>query len=252
MGNRQSPINVVTAKNVKGGTTYFKMYSPLRKATPLKFHNNGHSVQLEIASRGIKFASSSFGYLMQAIQIHFHTESEHTIDGVQFPLEMHVVCMPEDRDELGARPPLVVLGFMFKAGAANNMLKPLTDVVSQISAKGNSVNVTTVPRFDIPPMFYEYEGSLTTPPCYEDVHWMLSSEPMTASAAQIAAMKNAMFQINYRPVQPLNQRRVTQHDVTIDVFPPQAVAQAVDSAAAKGSTVSLDFAGLLQGSNCAK
>uniref|UniRef100_A0A2C9LUK1 Alpha-carbonic anhydrase domain-containing protein n=1 Tax=Biomphalaria glabrata TaxID=6526 RepID=A0A2C9LUK1_BIOGL len=68
--------------------------------------------------------------------------------------------------------------------------------------------------------FFRYEGSLTTPGCYETVTWTLFRETIKVSEDQIAKLR-ALQQIdhstnlptpmvdNYRPVQPLNGRTVT-------------------------------------------
>ena len=50
-------------------------------------------------------------------------------------------------------------------------------------------------------------GSLTTPPCSEEVRWQVLKTPVEASAAQLAAFKKR-YAMNARPVQPLNGRKV--------------------------------------------
>ena len=63
---------------------------------------------------------------------------------------------------------------------------------------------------------YAYKGSLTTPPCSEDVQWLVIKEPIEFSAAQVEAFNDALDNLefasdagtNNRPAQPLNGRRV--------------------------------------------
>lgn len=57
---------------------------------------------------------------------------------------------------------------------------------------------------------FRLNGSLTTPPCSEGVHWIVYKNPVTASTAQIAAMKAIIGQDNNRPVQPINSRVVIE------------------------------------------
>jgi carbonic anhydrase len=52
-----------------------------------------------------------------------------------------------------------------------------------------------------------FEGSLTTPPCSEDVHWIVMKTPMTISSRQLDAHKK-LYPMNARPTQPLNGRTV--------------------------------------------
>jgi carbonic anhydrase len=55
--------------------------------------------------------------------------------------------------------------------------------------------------------YYRYTGSFTTPPCTENVLWMILKSPVELSAAQIKTFRNVIDD-NNRPVQPLNGRRV--------------------------------------------
>ena len=105
------------------------------------------------------------GTRFELLQFHFHHGSEHTLDGAQLPMEMHLV----HRSDRGA---LAVIGVLLGECAA-----------------------------------WRYRGSLTTPPCTEGVSWIVMTEPVTLSAAQIAAF-GALYARNYRPVQPLGRRKL--------------------------------------------
>jgi carbonic anhydrase len=52
--------------------------------------------------------------------------------------------------------------------------------------------------------YYRFNGSLTTPPCSEGVHWFVIKQPATASKAQIEQFSNAVGFANNRPIQPAN------------------------------------------------
>jgi carbonic anhydrase len=56
--------------------------------------------------------------------------------------------------------------------------------------------------------YYQFTGSLTTPPCSEGVLWLVIKKPATASKAQLEAFSTTMGFANNRPVQPLNARQV--------------------------------------------
>ena len=55
--------------------------------------------------------------------------------------------------------------------------------------------------------YYQFIGSLTTPPCSEGVLWLVFKAPSTASQAQIRLFSQ-LFPHNARPVQPVNGRPV--------------------------------------------
>jgi carbonic anhydrase len=55
--------------------------------------------------------------------------------------------------------------------------------------------------------YWAFTGSLTTPPCSEDVRWQVLKTPVEVSPAQLAAFRQ-LYPMNARPVQPLNGRTV--------------------------------------------
>ena len=57
--------------------------------------------------------------------------------------------------------------------------------------------------------YYEFEGSLTTPPCSEGVRWLVLKEPVTLSRQQLDAFRK-LYPRNARPTQPLNSRTVRE------------------------------------------
>lgn len=160
--------------------------------------NNGHTLQVNVNDGGsITLEGKSFALK----QFHFHHPSEHTIDGKAFPLEVHFVHAARDGD-------LAVIGVMFEEGETNPNLDPIW-----ASAPIHEGQVTIHREIDayqfMPPVVgvYRYEGSLTTPPCSETVHWTVMTTPVSASSSQIEAF-TTLFPWNARPVQPLNRRYI--------------------------------------------
>ncbi len=62
---------------------------------------------------------------------------------------------------------------------------------------------------------FRYSGSLTTPPCSEDVHWFVYAEPIELSRDQIKVFRK-IFHGNNRPTQPLNERTLL-YDVDFEI-----------------------------------
>lgn len=63
--------------------------------------------------------------------------------------------------------------------------------------------------------YYSYLGSLTTPPCTENVHWFVVADTVKLSKTQVEKLENSLLnhqnktiQNDYRRTQPLNHRVV--------------------------------------------
>ena len=57
--------------------------------------------------------------------------------------------------------------------------------------------------------YYQFMGSLTTPPCTEGVLWMVMKQPVTVSRDQLRLFAQ-LFPMNARPVQAINGRVVRE------------------------------------------
>lgn len=192
-GRAQSPIDVVDAIPLDLSNINFS-YSP----SAMNIFNNGHTIQVNYdAGSSITYNENTY----QLVQFHFHHPSEHFIDGKPSDMEIHFV----HRDDVGN---LAVVGVMLVAGDADNeAYAPVFDNLPAEEGEPETTDIT-VNAADLLPTaktFYTYTGSLTTPPCSQGVRWLLLTEPVELSEAQIEAFA-AIFELNARPVQPLNER----------------------------------------------
>ncbi|WP_306016883.1 carbonic anhydrase [Oceanicaulis sp. MMSF_3324] len=160
--------------------------------------DNGHTIKVGLEDAGsLHLGDRSY----ELVQFHFHAASEHTVDGHQYPLEVHFVHASEDGH-------LAVVGVFFEEGEAHPALDALW---AAIPHEGDHHEVDDVnPAAFLPDdhSAWRYAGSLTTPPCSEGVAWTVMQTPVTASAEQLSAF-TALYAHNYRPVQPLHERRLT-------------------------------------------
>lgn len=159
-----------------------------------------------------------------AAQFHFHSPSEHTIDGVHMDMEMHIVHTKGD-------DAFAVLGFMFdvtEGGSGENLfIEQLTGVFSSASLDSNGkpyvdAKVSLKGFLDSVDKdeFWSYPGSLTTPPCTEGVRWTVLTEVQPISPAQLQRFYSlwagnfafAEGQGNNRIVQELNERTLYLSD----------------------------------------
>jgi methyl-accepting chemotaxis protein len=194
-GKAQSPIDI---KDAKPGRV-----EPIEtdyQETPLDIINNGHTIQLNYESSSHAVLA---GHDYKLAQFHFHTPSEHLINGRSFPMELHIV----HKDDAGK---IAVIGLMFEEGRENKFLARFWSKLPQQAEQQAHDGSTEINVSDLLPSdkaFFHYAGSLTTPPCTEGVKWFVLKQPVSASREQIRQFA-ALFGHNERPVQPLNGRSV--------------------------------------------
>ena len=120
-------------------------------------------------------------------------------------MELHLV----HRNAAGQ---LAVVGVMLNKGKANPLIAEVWENIPAIG-KTNTVSDRLINAIALLPSrkaYYSYDGSLTTPPCSENVKWNVFVEPMTISEEQIEAFEK-FYQVDARPLQPTNNREILLH-----------------------------------------
>jgi len=153
-------------------------------------------------------------YELQANEWHVHLPSEHTIDGVNYPMEAHLVTSDADGG-------LHVLGVMYKYDDNDERNELLDVLLSDMSTvRDEVVPLTTNLTFNISDLLpkdeasYSYKGSLTTPPCSEGLTWNVFLTPFSMSVEQATEIQMALNAAggeltDSRKPQPLNGRPIT-------------------------------------------
>jgi carbonic anhydrase len=196
LGKNQSPINIETKSVEKAD---LKPIGFAYAAGAADVVNNGHTIQVNLPAGG----SANFdGTDYQLLQFHFHTPSEEKINGKAYPLVAHFV-------HKNAEGKLAVVAVLFKQGKKN---AALSEVFANLPAKEGDTKAlgATLNPADVLPAnraYYAFTGSLTTPPCSEEVRWQVLKTPVQLSAGQLSAFRK-LYKMNARPVQPLNGRKV--------------------------------------------
>lgn len=206
VGKRQTPIDLQVA-SVKSANNNQKLLAINYQPSPLDVINNGKTIQ-------IKYQPGSFiecdREIFELLQFHFHHPSEHSINGKLYDMELHFV----HRHQTGN---LAVIGVFFKAGAFNPNLQTIWDAMPEQEEEENTVKNTIINASQLLPAerrFLTYSGSLTTPPCSENVTWYVMENPVEVSPEQIDKFVH-LFPHNNRPIQPLNERIVLESANTI-------------------------------------
>ena len=201
-GSEQSPINlefsqVKVDKKLKGNHIY---YEP----TTFTLLNNGHTVQANATTENNRIVVDGTEYKLA--QFHFHTPSEHQFNSQNYDMELHLV----HNDENGK---LAVLGVMIQEGRENKILAPVWSALpnketNQVISEKYLINLQALlPQNQ---MAFHYDGSLTTPPCTEEVKWIVFEQPIEMSKEQVQTFQQ-FFSDNRRPVQPLNEREIIKN-----------------------------------------
>lgn len=200
-GTRQTPIDIESSSIVSMGLEDVQFNYGQARAKVL---NNGHTIQFNV-DEGNSIQVDGVTYTLT--QFHFHTPSEHTIDGGSYPMELHLV----HKDEKGN---LAVVAILMEKGAKNPLLNQLWSKLP----KSENAPVALKDPVDLHALLptdttsYRYIGSLTTPPCTEGVKWIVMRSTMAVTMKQFAAFKK-IFPMNARPLQPINARSVLE-DIT--------------------------------------
>ncbi|XP_072536313.1 carbonic anhydrase 14 isoform X2 [Salminus brasiliensis] len=246
-GFSQSPIDVDTSR-----TLHDPSLAPVQPLgygqyghEPFTLSNNGHTVEMPLPSwMGV----AGLPWQYSAVQLHLHwgngigvaTGSEHTIDGQGASAELHVVHY---NSELFANMSqaktqgngLAVLGVLIEAGSeTNHAYAQIFNYLGRIRYAGQRV---AIPAFDVQTLlprdlsrYFRYNGSLTTPPCYQSVLWTVFAEKVKISHYQLLKLETVLYssrstaptepipmQDNYRATQPLNHRPVLSSFIPVSV-----------------------------------
>eukprot|EP00747_Dinoflagellata_sp_TGD_P162299 gnl/TRDRNA2_/TRDRNA2_179745_c0_seq1.p1 gnl/TRDRNA2_/TRDRNA2_179745_c0~~gnl/TRDRNA2_/TRDRNA2_179745_c0_seq1.p1 ORF type:complete len:453 (+),score=71.70 gnl/TRDRNA2_/TRDRNA2_179745_c0_seq1:134-1492(+) len=223
------------------GEIYYK-YMPIEKSFTLQ--NDGHSVAADFLGQGyggITYNNKWFNIL----SVNFHAESEHTFKGRRMPLEVHLVHKQWDSEHV------LVVAVPFETPESIALANGATFLETNSSSheralrgqdapkpsdEGYSSVLADIAHHPLPPdeskmdipiqgskdllsgfmeggMFFEYRGSLTAPPCAEQVTWFVRRNPLKCSNAQANAIRKAIYQSNhdygnYRAVMPLMGRGI--------------------------------------------
>lgn len=199
-GNHQSPINIIhkntTTVTSKGDLKI--LYTPTTLISEVE--NNGHSIQFDF-EEGDSINYKNETYFLK--QIHFHEPSEHKINGIIYPIEMHLVHV----SKAGG---ITVIGIFGEEGEESQLFEFFESFLPLENGTTKNINhdIDLSSLFLAEKHYYSYGGSLTTPPCTEGVNWVVFKEPIILSVEEVLKLKNNMPINNYRNEQPLNNREV--------------------------------------------
>ncbi len=192
VGSQQSPIEI--GDTVKANLSPLTMSWAKRADTIV---NNGHTIQVNFGE-GSALSVGKERYTL--VQFHFHHPGEHLVAGKRSAMELHFV----HRNAAGS---LAVIGVLMAAGKANPVFAKTVATMPKEEGPPVKADAAIDPNGMLPAKrsYYNYEGSLTAPPCSETVSWFLLTDPIQVAEADVAAFAK-LYPLNARPVQTVNRR----------------------------------------------
>jgi carbonic anhydrase len=194
-GHHQSPIDI--------------RHPHMSDLPPIEFHyqpsaldiiDNGHTIMINYAPGSFMLVGGK-KYVLK--QFHFHRPSEEKINGKSYAMSVHLV----HADEAGK---LVVVAVLFQKGEDNPLVHELWKDLPHQREKEEFLNNVRIDADGLLPAdhsYYTFSGSLTTPPCSEDVTWFVLKHPLSVSTAEIRQFAK-LYRNDARPTQPLYGRVV--------------------------------------------
>ncbi len=178
-GDRQSPVDLGKQR------VYPHLKVDYDTATHGEIFNNGHTIEVETEGDNTLWLD---GKTYELAQFHFHTASEHRIQGRGYDMELHLVHKDDDGE-------IAVIGVFLTRGDTSGPLAPIFMSLPEIEGELNSMEELADPFNPLAFLpdskkHFRYSGSLTTPPCTEGVKWVVMLEPVTVldeDMAQFAA-----------------------------------------------------------------
>ncbi|XP_063723030.1 uncharacterized protein LOC134851061 isoform X2 [Symsagittifera roscoffensis] len=181
------------------------------------------------------------GNEFQLIDIIFHwgketdRGSEHTVNFKAYPMEVQLVhwnctLYSSYEEALGKPKGICICALFVQIGREHSTLKMIIDHIEEVQFRGRSKRITTAlsPASFLPDPalrdYWVYSGSLTIPPCHENVTWILYRYPLTISHSQLEEFRRlktftrgeaptagyeGQMVDNFRPTQALCDRRIT-------------------------------------------
>ncbi len=196
---RQSPINIRSARFDRNLGRLLLETNPIA----IDLINNGHTIEQHYEDTGSNINFE--GKVYELSQFHFHTLSEHSIANKRGDMEMHAVfAEPVTDDKL-------VVGMLLTVGHRRNpFLQTLIDAGLPEKDGDDTQSGELIDLSDgltDTSSYYTYAGSLTTPPCTENVTWVVLKNAASVSPAQYDEFRSILGN-DFRPTQDLNDRVV--------------------------------------------
>merc|ERR1712166_409592 len=233
----QSPIDIAAQIQPSESLKQLEFASEMEPCASAILYQNDHSVEVVLPdqclpdtagttpTQGTSLRWQGTTYFLD--QYHFHTPSEHTIDGASSSAEVHQVFQNADDEDVK----YLVVAVFLQVGPDepdNQFIGRIWDLgfnttQIQYDLSGPSFDPVSGDLFDPAGGYCHYSGSFTTPPCTSNVEWVLMKDSVGISESQLSKLRHWSNSTEYsqaildgpltnRPVQDLQGRIINMFD----------------------------------------
>ncbi|CAG8587708.1 4494_t:CDS:2 [Paraglomus occultum] len=192
-GKKQSPIDIPKHEFARKSTRPIPSFA---NARDLEIFHNGNTVEIgtENEEEELPVRITIRGKEYQMLQMHFHTPSEHRVDGKHFDAEGHMVFSRKDRYN---NTKIAVVAILFEmSDYENEFLVPITKTLPMKIHDKKKIEKVEFKQLlcDLKELkqTYNYVGSLTTPPCSEGVKWYINRKVQPISFYQFKQLRESI------------------------------------------------------------
>ena len=212
-GKTQSPININVDRAVKAELSPLEF---LYRPAPLSIVDNGHTVMVNYGEGSNLMVD---GRQYRLVQFHFHKPSEEAINGERTDMVAHLVHQHHDGSLavvavlMNTKPLASTKKYWWQKDEVkgNGLIQTLWNNLPLTKGKTEMPAVTIDINQLLPAdkSFFTYMGSLTTPPCSENVMWFVMKNPIYVSEEQVQNF-DRIYPMNARPLQPKGDRLIKE------------------------------------------
>ena len=187
-GRRQSPIDLRDGIAVDLEPIQF-FYQP----SAYRVTNGMRQLQLAVYGGGLMVMGRQY----RLVRIHFHHPSEFTVNGQSFDMEAQLLHQADDGST-------AIVSVLLEQGTENSVIQAALNNLplengAEVAPPGQTIDTSLL--LPASKDYYTFMGSLTQPPCTEDVLWMVLKQPQQVSSEQLSIL-HRLYRPNARPVQP--------------------------------------------------
>lgn len=187
-GRRQSPIDLRDGIAVDLEPIQF-FYKP----AAYRVVDSVRQLQLAVYGGGLMVMGKQY----RLVRIDFHNPSETIVDGRLFDMEAQLVHQADDGKT-------AIVSVLLEKGTENPVIQAALNNLplesgGEVAPPGLTIDASLL--LPTNKNYFTFMGSLTHPPCTEDVLWMVIKQPQQVSPEQLSILQR-LYKPNARPVQP--------------------------------------------------